>query len=139
MSSKESVRVGCGALIVNDKKEVLLLKRSTTRNQNGYWSQPGGAVEFGETIKQAITREIREEVNVDIRLIRYLSYTEQIFRKENQHWLAISYLAKIISGNVKNLEHHKHSDLKWFPINKLPKKLSKTTRDSTRAYLASSL
>ncbi len=139
MSSKSLVRVGCGALIVNEKNEVLLIKRSATRNQNDYWSQPGGAVEFGETIKQAIIREIREEVNVKIRLISYLSYTEQIFKKETQHWLAISYLARIISGNVKNLEPHKHSAVKWFPIDKLPKKLSKTTVDSTRAYLTSSL
>lgn len=135
---KKHPRVGCGALIVNDKNEVLLLLRSVkSRDEFGYWSQPGGGLDYGETIEQGIKREIKEEVGVTVKLIKYLSYTDQNNVKGADHWVSISYLARIVRGKVKNMEPEKHGDLKWFPINKLPKKLSKTTKDSTRAYISS--
>jgi ADP-ribose pyrophosphatase YjhB (NUDIX family) len=43
----DCVGVGCGALIVNDRNDTLLLKRTDkTRNQAGFWAKPGGKVEF---------------------------------------------------------------------------------------------
>lgn len=138
MDKNQQVRVGCGALIVNEHNEVLLLKRSVkARDEFGYWSQPGGGVEYGETVESAIKREIREEIGVKIKLLKYLCYTDQHNVKGASHWVAISYLALISSGHVKNMEPDKHEEVKWFPIDRLPRKLSKTTRDSTRAYLAS--
>lgn len=136
--NKPEVRVGCGALIVNESDEVLLLLRSVkSRDEFGYWSQPGGGVEFGETVKNAIIREIKEEVGVEIELIKFLSYTDQNYLQKNEHWVSISYLAKIISGNPVNMEPEKHSEMKWFSLNKMPSKLSRTTEESAQAYLAS--
>jgi len=134
----KQVRVGCGALIINEKDETLLIKRGTkAKNQSGIWSQPGGAIDFGETVEHAIKREIDEELDVTVKLIKYLCYTNQILNKESQHWVTISYLAEIIKGEPKNLEAHKHDDMRWFPVDKLPSKLSITTKDSTKAYLSS--
>ncbi len=138
MKNEQVVRVGCGALIVNDKDEVLLLKRAdSSRDECGYWSQPGGAVDYGETVEESIIREVQEEVGVKIKLIKYLCYTDQNDVKDAEHWVAISYLAEITSGQVKNMEPHKHSEVKWFRVHKLPRKLSKATHDSTRTYLMS--
>jgi len=135
MKSIDQVRVGCGALIINDRNETLLVKRGVkTRNQAGHWCQPGGAVDFGETVERAIEREIKEELGISIKLIKYLCYTDQILKKEKQHWIAISYLAKIVAGKPQNLEPQKHDEIKWFPLDKLPKKLSITTKDSTYYY-----
>lgn len=52
--------VGCGVLIENEKGQVLLQKRSDT----GEWCVPGGALEPGETYKQAAKRELSEEVGI---------------------------------------------------------------------------
>lgn len=132
-------RLGCGALIVNDKNEVLLLKRSVkSRDEYGYWSQPGGGVDYGETVEDGIKRELMEEVGVEVDLIRLLCYTDQIKVSGPEHWVSISYLAKISSGEPNNMEPDKHSQMKWFSLSKLPKKLSITTKDSTNAYLMSS-
>jgi mutator protein MutT len=140
MKSDKLVRIGCGALIVNDNNEVLLLKRSVkARDEYGFWSQPGGGVEYGETIEQAIKREVKEELGVKVKLLNYLCYTDQIKVSGADHWVAISYLARIISGKEKNMEPGKHEGIRWFPITKLPKKLSLTTKDSTKAYLVSGL
>ena len=69
----DCVGVGCGALIVNDKNEALLLKRtSKTRNGAGLWSKPGGGVEFGEKIEETVKREIKEELGVDVEIIKFL-------------------------------------------------------------------
>lgn len=132
------IGVGCGALIINDKKETLLLKRGVkSKNQAGYWSKPGGTVEFGEKIEDTIRREIMEEFGVEIELIKFLGFTNHIMKEENQHWLSISYLAKIIKGEPKNLEPEKHDEIRWFKLNNLPDKLAQTTSEIIEEYLKS--
>ncbi|PCH66032.1 MAG: hypothetical protein COC04_00400 [Gammaproteobacteria bacterium] len=54
------------AVIVNDKKEVLLALRAMDQHQGGLWEFPGGKVEQGESVNEALIREIREELNVFI-------------------------------------------------------------------------
>lgn len=55
--------VGCGVLVENEKGQVLLQKRS----DNGQWCVPGGALELGETYKEAAARELREEVGIEVK------------------------------------------------------------------------
>lgn len=61
----QSVHVAV-AVIVNDKKEVLLALRSIEQHQGGLWEFPGGKVEMGESVYEALIREICEELNVTI-------------------------------------------------------------------------
>lgn len=132
------IGVGCGALIINDKNETLLLKRGkNSRNQAGYWSKPGGTVEFGEKIEDAIRREIKEEFGVEIKLISLLGFTNHIMKEEKQHWLSISYLAKITKGEPKNMEPNKHDSIRWFRFDDLPEKMTETTDEIIRDYLKS--
>lgn len=56
------VGVGCGLLLENEKGELLLQKRS----DNGQWCIPGGALEPCETYVEAVKREIREEVGINV-------------------------------------------------------------------------
>jgi len=55
-------------LLVNDNKQVLISLRNDPKQQDAHnrWEIPGGAVEFGETIKQAAKREMLEEIGIDI-------------------------------------------------------------------------
>lgn len=130
---KDYIGVGCGALIVNDKKQVLLIRRGQkAKNEVGVWSQPGGTVEFGEDIKGAIKREIKEELGIEIDLIQFLAFTDQ--HVESQHWVAVSYLAKISRGIPIIQESEKHDDLRWFFLNSLPEKISEPTRESISNY-----
>ena len=132
----DCIGVGCGALIVNDKNETLLLKRTAkTRNRAGFWAKPGGGLEFGDKIEDTVRREIKEEVGVDIEIIKFLGFTENIIKEENQHWIPFNYLAKIIGGEVQNLEPEKHEELKWFKLDNLPEKLTHGTQESVNEYL----
>lgn len=131
---KDYIGVGCGAIIVNDKQEVLLVKRSmNSRTEPGTWSRPGGEVEFGETIEDAVQRETLEEVGVRISIERLLHIGENISSKK--HWLAIGYLARYVSGIATNLEPHKHDEVRWCSLQNLPQPLNKYTKKSIQIYL----
>lgn len=53
------------ALILNDQREVLLALRDRQAHQGGLWEFPGGKVETGESIEQALAREVREELGIE--------------------------------------------------------------------------
>ncbi len=131
---KDYIGVGCGALIVNERGETLLIKRKN-RNEIGLWCKPGGTVEFGETVEDAIRREIREEVGVEIELLEPLGFTNQILPTEKEHWVAFHYLAHITKGEPKNMELDKTEEIRWFPLDKLPENITQTTREPVEIYL----
>ena len=131
------IGVGCGALIVNDKNQILLIRR-TGKSQGGMknmWSRPGGAVDFGEPIKDAIKREIKEELDIDIELFGP-KFTEDDIRKEEvkKHWIAISYFAKIVGGELKNLEPEKHDKVEWFDLDNLPDNIVDYTKSHIEEF-----
>lgn len=135
---KDYIGLGCGALIVNDKNQILLMRR-TGKSQGGMrdiWSRPGGTVEFGERVEEAIKREIKEELNVDIELFGPERYHDDI-RKEDgikKHWIACGCFAKIIGGDLKNMEPDKHDKLEWFDLDNLPEKVIEYTKISIEEF-----
>ena len=56
-NAPDTVRPGACAIIFDDDGKVLLERRS----DNGFWGLPGGAVEVGESVEQAVKREVMEE------------------------------------------------------------------------------
>lgn len=133
---KDYVGVGGGVLIFNDKKEVLLMRRYNTRNESGWWSKPGGGVDYGETAIQSMKREMKEEIGVTVDIWGYLPHTDHIIKKEGQHWIALNFIGKIKSGTPRIMEPHKCEKLEWFDMNKLPKKVVQNTREAIKNYLA---
>ncbi len=83
--------VGCGAAIVRDGR--LLLVKRLRAPEAGHWSLPGGKVDFGERVVDAIRREIREEIGLEIDLVRPLGIVEMI-GVDDQHWVSPIYLAE---------------------------------------------
>ena len=137
-SGVDCIGVGCGALIINDKNEALLVKRGVkSKNEVGVWSKPGGAVEFGEKVEDAVRREIKEELGVNIELSKFLGFTNHIIKSENQHWVTFNYLAKITEGEPRIMEPEKIAEIKWFNLKNLPEKLSQTTSEPIKDYLRS--
>ena len=129
------IGVGCGALIVNDQNQVLLLKRTNKTKANaGQWSQPGGTVEFGDTVEDTVIREVKEELNIDVELVRPLGFTKHIIPEENKHWVSLEYLVKIVGGELINMEPEKHSEMRWFGLEELPENLTDPTKDSISRY-----
>jgi 8-oxo-dGTP diphosphatase len=127
ISGKDYIGVGVGALIINEQNEVLLLLRKKSPEAD-CWSIPGGSVKMFETIEDAIIREVKEELNVDIKIIKLLGVTNHIMEQEKSHWLSPAFLVQIIENQTPlNAEPDSHQDLKWFSINKLPLNITLTT------------
>jgi len=92
--------LGVGAVVVSDGR-VLLVKRGK-EPAKGVWSIPGGAVEIGETIRDAVTRETKEETGLEIEVRDLLSVLERIFRDDSgrikYHYVLIDYRAVPVGG-----------------------------------------
>jgi len=131
---KDYIGVGCGAFITKDKGRSLLLLRRKKPPEAGYWSIPGGAVEFGETFEQAVIREVAEETGLIIEIEGLLALTDHILPDEGLHWITPQYLAVVVGGELRNIEPEKQDALEWFDINKLPEKLTMPTLNALRRY-----
>ena len=59
------VHVAVG-VILNDARQILLAKRPADSHQGGLWEFPGGKVEQGEALAQALIRELKEELGIDV-------------------------------------------------------------------------
>lgn len=130
---KEYIGVGVGGLILNKKNEVLLLLRNVDPEKN-FWSIPGGQVEFGEKVEDALIRELKEELGIDVAVINLLCVTNHILSQTNTHWISPAYYVKIISGIPLNKEKNKHLEMKWFPVNDLPANLAIPAINAIKNY-----
>lgn len=57
------------AIIEFQNNKILLVKRGTVVFK-GYWALPGGRVDSGETIEQAVVREVKEETGLDVKIVK---------------------------------------------------------------------
>ena len=121
--------VAVGAVIKRDGR-VLLVKRRFEPGKEK-WSIPGGLVELGERVKDAVKREIYEEVGLEIKLIRLIDVVDNITRDEDgrirYHYILADYLAVPKKGVPKGNEEV--LDLGWFTPGEAAKlNLTKTSR-----------
>ena len=130
---KDYIGVGCGAFILNNDGQLLLHQRNKAP-EKGYWSIPGGKLEWMETFENAIKREVKEECGVDVKVEKLLGICDHIVKEDNQHWVAPSFLCKIIDGEPKIMEPKNHLDMKWFDLNDLPENVTITTKAAINAY-----
>ena len=131
---KDYIGVGCGAFILNDNNEILLQQRNK-EPEKGYWSIPGGKLEWMETFEDAVKREVKEECGVEIKVEKLLGICDHIVKNENQHWVSPSFLCRITKGEPKIMEPTKHTDMQWFDLQALPENLTITTQDAVKAYI----
>lgn len=113
--------VGIAAIVHKDKK-ILLCKRQGAHGEDS-WGFPGGKLEFGESWKECAKRETREEARIEIENVDYLTTTNDIFGKDNKHFVTIFMRADYKSGEVKIMEPNKCQKWKWFDSNSLPNNL----------------
>jgi 8-oxo-dGTP diphosphatase len=129
------IGVGVGAIIVNDEGKLLLAKRGPkARNERGLWEFPGGAVEFGDTLRDSLIREIKEEYGVTIAVGDLLTVTDHILPEENQHWVSPSYICRVVEGEPTILEPEKCSMIGWFALDEIPNDLTKVTAHDLVLY-----
>lgn len=96
-------KIGVTAFIFHDNK-VLLVRRSQNESfLPGFYEMPGGKIEFGETVEAALKREIMEETNLEIEVVKPYSTFSYTSSNETKHTIDIQFLVKIIDSldNIK--------------------------------------
>lgn len=99
---KKNVHV-VGAIILNENNEIFCAQRSPEMSLPNLWEFPGGKIEVGETKEQALVREIKEELNCEIKVFEQVEdttyeYETFIVRLE-------TFYAKVIDGTPTISEH----------------------------------
>ncbi len=89
--------VGVGAIIFDDTGRVLLIERGKAPAA-GQWSVPGGKLEAGETLAQAVAREVREETGLIVEVGALACVLERI--SSDHHFVLLDYFARVVGGEL---------------------------------------
>ena len=88
-------RVPCVGAIVRDADRLLLVRRGTEPGR-GLWSVPGGRVEAGETLAEAVVRELAEETGIEGVCGEMLGWVERI--GEDHHFVILDFRVEVLEG-----------------------------------------
>lgn len=123
MSERNKLPVSVQLLLEKDNK-ILLLKRQNTGYEDGKYCLPGGHVESNEEIRQAMKREAKEEIGIDIN-IKDLTLYKVLNRKIIGAGEYIDFIFKVNSwsGTIENIEKERCEELKFVDKNKLPENI----------------
>lgn len=105
-----------GGFIFNEKHELFLIR---SHKWNGAYVPPGGHVEVGETLEEALKREIKEETNMDITDIQFIEYHEFINKDAffaKRHFIFFNFSAQAVTTNIKLNEEAE--EYIWVPLSK---------------------
>ena len=137
------IGVGVGAVILDRHGAVFLAMRGKeARNERHKWEFPGGSVEFGETLRHALLREVKEEFDFEISIEQLLDVVDHLLPEENQHWVSPTFLCRVKSGTPRIMEPHKCDKIGWFGLNEIPEDMltlaSQKSLESLRRFLSES-
>ncbi|MCA1073659.1 HAD-IA family hydrolase [Clostridium bowmanii] len=121
----DGVKAGVAGIVFDKSEQVLLMRRV----DNGMWGIPSGHVEPGESVEDAIIREICEETGLIVKVNRligvYSDPVSQVFPYPNgevSHFITTCFECEVVGGNlIKNSEET--LDVDYFDFNCLPKNL----------------
>lgn len=108
---------------INEKKKVFATEKGYGEFE-GWWEFPGGKIEKGETPQQALIREIKEELNVELRigdLIRTIEYDYSSFHLSMEcYWCELlgEEVTLLEAKSAKWLTKEELFDIKWLPADK---------------------
>ena len=93
------------AAIIKNDDLYLIAQRNRNKHMGFKWEFPGGKVEFNETFKSALKREIKEELDIEIRIIKKIA--EENYKDSKINILLHYYLCEYKSGIIALNEHEK--------------------------------
>jgi 8-oxo-dGTP diphosphatase len=117
----EKPSVSCVFVCHDGAGKVLLARRGAgARDEPGAWDCGAGALEFGETFEDAVTREVGEEYTAVPRGIDLLGVRNVLRDDPPSHWVAIVFAVEVDPAAVTIGEPHKFDELGWFALDHLP-------------------
>ena len=123
------LQVGVKALLKNSEGKYLLIRRSSEKypEVGAKWDIIGGRIDPGTTLLENLKREIKEEVNLDLKALPWLVAAQDILKVAGRHVVRLTYMGSI-EGEPK-ITDTDHSEWKWFTLKEI-KNLSAEELDS---------
>jgi 8-oxo-dGTP diphosphatase len=111
-----AAEVAVGAVVLRDDE--LLLVRRGQGPAAGEWSIPGGRVEFGEELHEAVVREVAEETGIDVVVERFLGWVERIGREDGEahHFVILDFLARPLDEAQGERAGDDAAEVAWVPL-----------------------
>ena len=127
-------KIGVGVdLILKSGKEVLLGRVSEKwRTLEGEWGLPGGDINFGETLEDAIARNLKKEVGLDAEKFKIISVNNNFWL--DNHYINIGVLVKA-SGEPEVRNPDDWEEWEWFGTEQLPKNLCTPAELTLKSFL----
>ena len=108
------------AAVIVENGKLLLVERAVEPSK-GKWSVPGGNVEWGEPLAEALKREVREETGLEIEVEKVAGVFDLIIRDEagkpQYHYVIVDFFARVIGGEL--VPGDDAAKARWVPIEEL--------------------
>lgn len=94
--------IGVGGVLIHEGKALLI--RRGKEPLCGRWVVPGGTVEVGETLEEALVREMKEETGLTIEPLGLLTVFDRIHREPERvvyHYVIVDYLCRFVAGEAR--------------------------------------
>ncbi len=98
----ETPLVGVGGVVVNEGR-VLLVRRGS-EPLKGHWTLPGGLLELGEPVTEAVAREVREETGLTVEPMELVELIDRVHREGGRvryHYVIADYLCRLTGGTLR--------------------------------------
>lgn len=132
----ETIIMPCACVIIGDGKGNILLQQ---RSDDEKWGHHGGAIEIDENTIEAVKREIKEELNLELDELELLGvysgkkYHHIYPNKDEVSCIDIVYVCHKYHGDIQHLDKEVLK-VKWFNKNNLPENFSENPKDAIRDY-----
>jgi 8-oxo-dGTP pyrophosphatase MutT (NUDIX family) len=120
VGGRAPLRLTVGCVLLDDAGRVLLMQRA----DNGRWALPGGGVEPGESVAEAVAREVAEETGLEVRplhLVGVYSNPNLLVRYADGHEfqpVALTFRCELLGGTPRSTDEA--LAVAWFPVDALP-------------------
>lgn len=119
LSQKIAVAVDTVIFTIKNDELCVLLIQMKKKPYTGLWAFPGGRVEATETTEQTATRILKEQTGVSNVYLEQLKTFDAIERDQLERVISVAFFA-LIGDDVQLATTDKYSDVKWWPVKKLP-------------------
>ncbi|XP_050372277.1 nudix hydrolase 8-like [Argentina anserina] len=110
-----SHHIGIGAFVINDKREVLVVKEKCSCSSSGVWKIPTGYINKSEDIFSGATREVKEETGIETTFLKMVAFRHAHKVSFEQSDLLFVCMLKPLSSEI-TIDDKEIQDAKWMPL-----------------------